>query len=285
MQKDIHYYAVYKIAEQVGFSPEMAYKLAFSSQFVDDCNNFIVEKERVKHLIGLKLLETEFRPIITQTEISIDALDTNMQRYVILPFHFLPGDDDGIVKANSINALGLINLAIMSENIYSLGIALHTYMDTWSHQGFTGFEDNINQVINWKTAYRYIVPNVGHADIGDDCDAVERTWFDYRKPKGNRKVVNKERFYDALTCLYGILQSSLEKKLIREYISPEDVKWDEYKNEWKDWLDIEDYEDRISNINVDNYDKDNLDFHEKGFYEFQRAAKMQVAAVFSNLNV
>ena len=46
------------------------------------------------------------------------------------------------------NATVVLKKALASGNPYLLGIALHTYADTWSHQNFTGMQEG------WNSVYR-----------------------------------------------------------------------------------------------------------------------------------
>jgi len=284
MKKDFHFHAIYKLAKQAGFSENESYRLGFCSQFVDDCNNLEVEKKRIEDLSSEGLI-TSFKPILTQYEISLIPPDITTQRYVIMPFHFIPKNlYDRFVSKNSLSAINLVNKALGEKNIYSLGIALHTYADTWSHQGFSAFEDDENQVMNWATSYRYLIPNIGHADIGDDCDIVEKVWFDYRRPKTKRKVINKKRFKEALYfCYFAICKAYQGEKIEeKDFCLKSFDQWNSVESFWDKWLSLEDEEDRISLIDGPVYNKDDENFHRKSYELFQVAAKNHIAIVLKN---
>lgn len=246
-----------------------------------------LELARVKQLVNIGVMDKPIYPIVTQTNL-INAIDPNIQRYVIMPFHFLPGglpQKYGMVVPNSMMSVGLVNMSIKMKSTYALGIALHTYADTWAHQGFTAFEEDCNKVISWETAYRAIVPNIGHADIGNLCDIVDESWQDYRLPKGKRRVINFDRFIDALKHCFIALKLANEGKLV----TPGSVSFDEWEpieDFWKDWLNIEDFNDRCDVISpAIPYHMDDHRFHDDGYEMFQYAAKKQIAAVFSNMNI
>lgn len=123
-----------------------------------------------------------FRPIMTQT-VSLKSLIPMFQKYVIVPFHFLPGDKEKIPEIrsrknpysttpNSTNAVKILKDAFDSGDIYRIGVALHTFVDTWSHQNFTGYEDDWNKV---QKDLRSLLPDVGHAEVTTQPDIISET--------------------------------------------------------------------------------------------------------------
>ncbi len=117
------------------------------------------------------------------------SLDIMVQKYVYIPFHFLPGDKtvdiDGKINAfsttpHSENAKILLGNALKSENPYLIGIALHTFADTWSHQNFTAFQEDWNSVYPGYNIFKRLVPNIGHAEAGHSPDVISETWTDHR---------------------------------------------------------------------------------------------------------
>ena len=175
---------------------------------------------------------------------------------------------------------------------YQLGIALHTYADTWSHQNFTGMQEGWNSVYPWYDVFKSIVPNIGHAEVGHSPDIISETWTDNR---AKEKVVNRVRALQAV----GEIYQALRKK------SGEGPKWGDIKPEYRKIMGADDYDDRKVKINallqnnglgaVPTYDKnswidDALDknaneivmqqgFENTHWHKFHLAAKKHFATV------
>ncbi len=146
MQRDMHYCAIAALARAAGFSPADAHTIAYASQFVDDS----VDNE------PLAMLEDEiFQPALTAHYGFASFADDTCER-VYVPFHFLPPAAnpqtmaDFITRPGSSLARELVAMAAGQpdrlECLVGLGVALHTFADTWSHQDFCGWKDPLNQV-------------------------------------------------------------------------------------------------------------------------------------------
>ena len=109
-------------------------------------------------------------------------------------FHFLEGPS-GVVEANSDLARDLVKRA---ENDMELGIALHTFQDTYSHAGFVGRWDKINQM----GLTRRWLPKYGHTQMLQIPDRTECQWTDSRT---GDDIKNCIRFEDALLATYELL--------------------------------------------------------------------------------
>ena len=90
---------------------------------------------------------------------------------VWLPFHFLPGNDGKLPDQNpdqhfvkrvvctkdSPVAQDMVAACIRDRHkpygLHRLGITLHTYADTWAHQGFAGINNEINDIRDLGYAY------------------------------------------------------------------------------------------------------------------------------------
>jgi hypothetical protein len=197
MEKDFHYYLIYSIARITGFQD--ADIIAYSSQFVDDNNEgqFSIEGKKVPFPNKIRANGGYYYPIMTQS-LSPKSLDMMIQKYVYVPFHFLPGNSTTRIngetnalstKPNSKNARILLENALKSDNPYLIGIALHTYGDTWSHQNFTGLQEEWNSVYPWYRFDKSIAPNIGHAEVQHSPDIISEKWTDNRFgiPIDNRK--------------------------------------------------------------------------------------------------
>ena len=145
MQIDFHYYCIFVLANLAGYSKEEAKIIAYSSQYTDDATdsepiavgNFVFDTVRTAHN-GLK------------------ANKWSINKKVHIPFHFIPprpinGSDSFtyITQPNSDFAQLLVEDAQNEAGdlqLYRLGIALHTYADTWAHQDFSGRKHRENNL-------------------------------------------------------------------------------------------------------------------------------------------
>jgi hypothetical protein len=181
MQKDIHYSLTYALACKVGIDKD-AEIIAWADQFTDELTK--------ADLYGLQ----------TQSDIIGNWKDPQVQATVLVPFHFLPGEVLWAVTAHSTRSQMLINAALIDP--IRLGIALHTLQDTFSHQGFTGWNEKFNACFAFDNIWSVAIPNVGHADMRTMPDMVNIEWTD---PRTGEKIDNKIRAYraakDTFDCL------------------------------------------------------------------------------------
>jgi hypothetical protein len=157
MQIDYHHAATYICCRLAGMSSADAAIVAHASQYVDDATNdgplaFSSGERYVRVTSAHKTLDIR---------LNADAKDN---RLVWVPFHFLPGNDQAqpgqdaagafmarmVCRPNSVIANEMVNDAITRQDLpfalHRFGIALHTYIDTWAHQGFAGMIDDFNRV-------------------------------------------------------------------------------------------------------------------------------------------
>lgn len=196
MDHEFHYSITYLIAARAGFPPEQALTIAHACQFVDD-NDMIFEVDKGR--------PSAFRNYISQT---MNILKPEVKLMRIYPvFHFLPGDPllrsaarkDGMMHwlnctPDSKNAQAMLGAALDTGDPYRMGIALHTYADTWAHQNFTGSYCDINGLFMEKGV------TVGHAQAGHKPDQPARIWEDPRLIHG--RIDNRERFLDAAEQMF-----------------------------------------------------------------------------------
>lgn len=93
---------------------------------------------------------------------------------------------------DSENANRVINAALVSKDLYRIGIACHGYADTWAHQNFAGYFDPFNSMTGPLSA---AIPNIGHAEAGHNPDEVALVWKDKRLIAS--RVDNRGRFLEA----------------------------------------------------------------------------------------
>jgi hypothetical protein len=152
--------------------------------------------------------------------------DQNIARDVYLPFHFVPGDPAACAAAradrntnplavspDSDNVRSLLIEALTTKNLYRIGIALHSYADTWAHQNFTGTQDGFNALepsgfmASMKLAVS-VLPAVGHLQAGTTPDLPQAWWSDSRLEPGRATIDNSVRFLDAARMIYRFLRTS-----------------------------------------------------------------------------
>lgn len=155
MQKDFHFYAIGVIARAAGFSIHDALVIAYCSQYVDDAT----EGEPIRIVIKNTKTEFTFEPVRTAYDFfkynqGFDSLGWSAQKRVHIPFHFVPSKPFTystpelpfayITQPHSHFAELLLKNAASADHpvhrLSRIGVALHTYADTWAHQGFSGRE-------------------------------------------------------------------------------------------------------------------------------------------------
>jgi len=227
MQVDFHYYAVYALGRLAGYDHLKAETIAYASQYTDDAVN--------DKTIHFENGET-FKPTLTAyVLLSPGSLTRNVQEEVFTSFHFLPGVDptsdfDGRNRENLVTKPGcsmastLVDLALKDNSdigLHRLGLALHTFADTFAHQDFSGFagpendaEDVVvtqarNSVdrffrILWHKIMEAILPAIGHAEVGHLPDEPFRKWeyFNYSRHKNSAKIDNAKRYLQASKAIF-----------------------------------------------------------------------------------
>ncbi|MDY6881650.1 MAG: DUF6765 family protein [Thermodesulfobacteriota bacterium] len=244
MEKDFHYHLIYSIVKMTEFHD--AEIIAYASQFVDDNNEgfFSIDGTKTSFPEKIEAGGGHYYPIMTQS-LSPRSLDTYVQKYVYVPFHFLPGDNNIEINGkknklsttpNSQNAKTLMGSALNSDNPYRLGIALHTYADTWSHQNFTGLQEAWNSVYPWYNVFKSVAPNIGHAEAGHLPDVISDTWTDHRL---NKKINNQNRAFEATGEIYKALRGKSRSGPL----------WSEVKRDYRTIIKAPGYDKRIERIN------------------------------------
>ena len=243
MQKDFHYYCIAVLSRAAGFSTKDALTIAYASQYVDDATES--EPLNLKTDNDLK-----FDPVRT-AHYSLEAYNWSVQKRIYIPFHFLPtisfeppgytftfftesGSDfgkevfDEACKENE----GILRLC-------RIGIALHTFADTWAHQRFTGRRNEENDVENiyhlkdgkWhhlimENILLDMLPKIGHLQAGVFPDQPFLTWK--YSGKTNKDMIernNTEIFLKAAKKIYDLL---LE---VKKSDSNEKIQWEEIEPE------------------------------------------------------
>lgn len=197
---EFHYYTVWYLALEAGFPLEDARILAYSSQYVDNA--------LVPYVIDLG--DDTYQTLVTH---HFGFWDERQEWHVWLPFHFFPAGPeapapprrDGAtnpfnVVADSARVKKLLISALTSRNLYRVGIALHTYADSWAHQHFSGRKEEWNRLDPNSP-----IPPIGHAQKLRDPDGGDITWNDPRLLDEAATVHNRARFMAAAGRIYRYL--------------------------------------------------------------------------------
>jgi hypothetical protein len=224
MQKDVHFNLTYSLARRAGISKINAKKIAWANQFTDE------------------LTDADPFEVQTQVETSGDWYDMKTQYGVLIPFHFIPGDDvqnwQWMTTENNTRSREFVNDAISDKDAFQFGIALHSFQDTFSHQGFSGWREDRNSCYEWYHMSS-VAPNVGHAEMRCIPDEVDKIWKD---PRTDKKIDNKKRVLRAARETYYFL-----------------LKWQNVSNMREEWMRIK--PEIQSAVTNKNYDKRKQQFN------------------------
>lgn len=221
MQKDFHYYAIYVLARCAGFNRNDARVIAYSSQYADDST----ESEPIN--VGDFVFDT-----VRTAHFGLTSYTWGVQKKVYIPFHFLPPIPlrhtqrkfSYVTKPNSLFAKRLLDEACQDESdlkLHRIGVALHTFADTWAHQKFSGRHDEENDVEaihfwqNKRWEYPFIqdisfdlLPEIGHVQAGYYPDLPFQKWKyeDHKKRvvvRDNRKefLESAKEIFDRLVVI------------------------------------------------------------------------------------
>lgn len=210
MNVGFHFYIIYLLCIGLGMDYKTSMIIAYASQHIDD--NIFWETID-------KGLPTEFPVVAT---FSIDVTKSKDDKEPTLLIHFPPGDGqeikgvarkdgkwfEGITTPNCSMAEIALDRALLTKNPYLIGVALHTYADTWAHQGFAACVHDCNESPNSYGKYA-ILTKLGHARVGHYPDWPV-IWRDDRLLSGCR-INNKHRFKQAARCI---------AKKLDKYINP-----------------------------------------------------------------
>ncbi|MFW6025790.1 MAG: DUF6765 family protein [Candidatus Woesearchaeota archaeon] len=110
---------------------------------------------------------------------------------------------------NNCYANEMIDIALQSDNLYSIGIAIHAYLDTWSHQNFIGIRDCYNKAKSYGILR--LIPDfisdffvtLGHVSVKHNPDKPNKKWKDPRLKTST--INNNKRFIKAIKNLFDKL--------------------------------------------------------------------------------
>lgn len=149
MERDVHYYLVYKLAVLAGFDAPDAESIAYASQYVDDAT----ESEPIT-------VDGERFDTVRTAHYGLWAFNWDVQKKIYIPFHFLPPKPRSRIAyayasrratdKDCVSARKLFDIAKKEMDaelrLIRIGVAVHTISDTFSHYGFSGRWNNENDV-------------------------------------------------------------------------------------------------------------------------------------------
>ena len=252
MNVEFHYYSTAFLAVKAGFSLGDATTLAYAGQYVD-------------HHHRRYEIATSRGTVHSGPTQNFSFWDPDTVSQVLAPFHFLPGgrDEAGVpvpsarmdggwsewdVRPNSPSAKKLLVTALGTRNLYRVGLALHTFSDTWAHQNFTAR----NEVWN-RLEPNNRLPSPGHAHAGWSPDLWLADWNDPRLK--HPAVSNFPRFAACARKVYRYLCTFQGK----DFKADEDAVADELASLVEAGRGREALEDRVIEfvlaLNLEPYDK------------------------------
>ncbi len=270
MDINFHYAAIKAIAQHAGFSSAESEVIAYASQYVDDATTHeAIYIDKDPQVDGIRFSPDshggEFDPICTahkELDYAKAVFNKDARVRVYACFHFIPclkGADTDAKKQTRRNgalaatlvkdALGSLKGASGQARLRALirlGIALHSFADTWAHQGFSGFWDSRNNDVRnlkvktsdspakWESVdlvsaiWSYASPDIGHAEAGALPDRSDVSWS-CEPGKMTKRRDNCSEFLKAseriLTLLSGATGtgkawSTIRPKLKRCFMKP-----------------------------------------------------------------
>lgn len=187
MNIDAHYYAILAFARAVGFKKKYAHIIAYASQFVDDAKvNHIVLNKKPNN-IEYDIISNEpsfFNMATCHSYFKINTFNYEAMINNTTAFHFVPGcKGENFAKKlrcseESPIILDFLEDVIKEDNIAKLGIVLHAYADTFSHQGFSGIISKVNDIKDCRPNTK-IHNNILESFIEDLRNFIPNSFDDY----------------------------------------------------------------------------------------------------------
>lgn len=251
MKRDAHYYALLAFCRACGFSKESAQVIAYASQFVDDARINLIFLDPKKLNVQYDYVNKRPAFLNMATCHSYFRLETfNYEAMVnnTVAFHFVPGlKGENFTKRlrcmeESPIIMDIIKEVLLEDDLIKLGIVLHVYVDTFSHQGFSGMVSKVNAIKNceaqnikslglfdralkifkqlsqdkYELYFDKVAPAYGHAQALDYPDLPYLMWsyeYDYSDEFNGsfKKIVidNKDRYQRAFKGIQKLLETYL----------------------------------------------------------------------------
>lgn len=253
MKRDAHYYAILALCRACGFNKESAHVIAYASQFVDDAKINLMYLNDSSLTIEHDIIENRpvfFNMATCHSYFRIKTFNYEAMVNNTSAFHFVPGcKGENFTKKlrckeESPVILDILNDVLIEDDLIKLGIVLHAYADTFSHQGFSGMLSKVNDIKNcevkskvylglldrilyifklfsqkkYENYFDHIMPAYGHGQAMDFPDIPYLVWsyeYDYSDEfNGSYKRVeidNRERYKRAFNSIRKHLENYLIK--------------------------------------------------------------------------
>ena len=226
MQRDFHYYAIATLARAAGFDADDALIIGYASQYVDDST----ESELIQ--LDINGSDVKFDPVRSTYDglAIVDSIQWSAQKRVWIPFHFIPPKPfqpeasetfSFVTEPNSEFSRMLLEVAARAKHrkhrLCAIGIAMHTFADTWAHQRFSGRQDRYENDVETIQVYKNkkyetlgienalfdVLPQIGHAEAGFFADFAYIRWR--YQAAGQKKMItrnNLTEFMEAAETIY-----------------------------------------------------------------------------------
>ena len=258
MKTDAHYYGVLAFSRACGFTKQHAWDVAYASQYVDDAkiNQIAVSGKPSAsvqtHMKPIKDQLTFFDMATCHSYEKVKTFNYSSMINNTVAFHFVPGCDGPNfpkkMRCRERGGAGAILDEMLAEmmargNLFELGIVLHAYADTYSHQGFSGLLSKVNDIKDCEIKNRSgrildtlpvaarwlkikffelideVIPAYGHAQALSYPDLPYLCWaFSYdptddfdEKCEPSSTIKNADRFRAAFKSIREILEKFLEQ--------------------------------------------------------------------------
>jgi hypothetical protein len=258
LKRDAHYYAILAFCRACGFKKESAHLIAYASQYVDDAKINLMYITNPNDNIKHDLVNNQpalFNMATCHSYFKINTFNYESMVNNISAFHFVPGCKGESFtkklrcKEESPVILDILNDIFNEDDLIKLGIVLHTYADTFAHQGFSGMLSKVNDIKNCETTgelylglidkmlhviKRYsrekyealfdsVIPAYGHGLALDFPDIPYLVWSyeydcsdEFSCAFTKVEIDNKERYKSAFNMIKIHLENYLKKH--RQYV-------------------------------------------------------------------
>ncbi|MBP1924320.1 hypothetical protein J2Z76_000173 [Sedimentibacter acidaminivorans] len=247
MQLDFHFYTIYTLCMLSGIKHEYSKKISYASQHTDDAKynhelEFVSGGRFQQQMSAHKFID----PRVFDNKTCYD---------IFLPFHFLSGVEGQefyemlLCRENSVTANELLNDTLRTLDkpygLQRLGVTLHVYADTWSHQDFHGLNRDGNKIdyldlLNTEKTFinevvlgtSKLIPPLGHGQVYTYPDEPYLRW-EYSKCNAEEhyKINNLDRFIDAAFHIFSFLANQV-KEHTPVIFEKEPAKWNEIEDKF-----------------------------------------------------
>ncbi|HHY27771.1 MAG TPA: hypothetical protein GX523_13700 [Desulfitobacterium dehalogenans] len=272
MKKDAHFYAVLALSRACGFKKKSANRIAYASQFVDDAKINLIFLQNIAQNEVLDSVENTpafFNIATCHSYFRIDTFNYEAMVNNTTAFHFVPGCSGKRFtkklrcKEESPIILDILAEAFQEDNLIKFGMVLHSFADTFSHQGFSGMLSKVNAINNcqvqtflslrhrehltdflrdlggekFEKYFDRVMPAYGHAQAMDFPDLPYLVWSyeydhsdDFRGSHKRVEVDNRERYQRAFLKIKQHLEHYLT---LYPHHRDQSIKFDNFDLLWQ----------------------------------------------------